>query len=139
MSTLRRATPSDAVELFKLAKEFASSFDLEPEAFSGAFARLLSREDAYLVVAGGESRLEGYLLGVEHETFFANGKVAWLEEVMVREDKRRQGIGEALMEAFESWATERGAKLVALATRRAAPFYVSLGYEESATYFRKLL
>jgi len=29
--------------------------------------------------------------------------------------------------------------LVALATRQAAPFYLSLGYEESATYFRKVL
>jgi len=29
--------------------------------------------------------------------------------------------------------------LVALATRRAAPFYRALGYEESAVYFRKVL
>lgn len=29
--------------------------------------------------------------------------------------------------------------LFALATRRAAPFYAALGYEDSATYFRKLL
>jgi hypothetical protein len=43
------------------------------------------------------------------------------------------------MEAFESWAKSRGAALVALATRRAAPFYLALGYEESASYFRKLL
>jgi hypothetical protein len=28
---------------------------------------------------------------------------------------------------------------VALATRRAAPFYRALGYEDSATYFRKVL
>jgi hypothetical protein len=43
------------------------------------------------------------------------------------------------MQDFERWAAERGAKLVALATRRAAPFYQALGYQESATYFRKLL
>ena len=29
--------------------------------------------------------------------------------------------------------------LIALATRRAAPFYRALGYEESAAYFRKVL
>ena len=33
----------------------------------------------------------------------------------------------------------RGSRLVALATRRAARFYAALGYEESATYFRKVL
>ena len=29
--------------------------------------------------------------------------------------------------------------LIALATRRAAPFYRALGYAESAVYFRKVL
>jgi len=43
------------------------------------------------------------------------------------------------MSAFEAWAKARGAKMVALATRRASSFYLELGYEESATYFRKLL
>jgi ribosomal protein S18 acetylase RimI-like enzyme len=41
--------------------------------------------------------------------------------------------------AFERWAAEQGCALVALATRRAAPFYRALGYEDSATYFRKVL
>jgi hypothetical protein len=43
------------------------------------------------------------------------------------------------MSAFEQWAAARGCALVALATRRAAPFYRALGYEESAVYFRRLL
>ena len=43
------------------------------------------------------------------------------------------------MAAFEAWAAGHGCALVALATRRAAPFYRALGYEESAAYFRKLL
>jgi hypothetical protein len=43
------------------------------------------------------------------------------------------------MSAFEEWASGQGCVLVALATRRAAPFYRALGYEESATYFRKVL
>jgi hypothetical protein len=37
------------------------------------------------------------------------------------------------------WAAVRDCALVALATRRAAPFYRALGYEESAVYFRKIL
>jgi hypothetical protein len=43
------------------------------------------------------------------------------------------------MEAFEGWAAAGGCALVALATRRAAPFYRALGYQESAAYFRKAL
>jgi hypothetical protein len=42
------------------------------------------------------------------------------------------------MSAFEQWAAARGCALIALATRRAAPFYRALGYEESATYFCKV-
>ena len=48
-------------------------------------------------------------------------------------------IGEALMRDFEGWARSRECRLVALATRRAAAFYRAIGYEESATYFRRLL
>jgi len=43
------------------------------------------------------------------------------------------------MEAFEAWAKQKGAILSALSTRRAAGFYEAIGYEESATYYRRLL
>ena len=81
----------------------------------------------------------GYLLGFRHLTFYANGPVAWVEEIIVRGHDRERGIGRALMSAFEQWAAGQGCALVALATRRAAPFYRALGYEESAAYFRKVL
>jgi len=92
-----------------------------------------------LLIAEEQGDVLGYLLGFDHETFFANGRVSWVEEVMVREDRRREGIGETLMERFEEWAKSRDSKLVALATRRASPFYMAIGYEDSATYFRKLI
>jgi GNAT superfamily N-acetyltransferase len=65
--------------------------------------------------------------------------VAWVEEIVVRPRERGQGAGAALMSAFERWAAGQGCALVALATRRAAPFYRAVGYEESAVYFRKVL
>jgi len=81
----------------------------------------------------------GYLLGFRHLTFYASGPVAWAEEVLVPSGHRGRGTGRALMTAFERWAAGHGCALVALATRRAAPFYRALGYEDSATYFRKVL
>jgi GNAT superfamily N-acetyltransferase len=71
--------------------------------------------------------------------FYANGPVAWVEEVFVRGQHRGCGVGRALMSAYEQWAISRDCALVALATRRAAPFYRALGYEESALYHRKIL
>jgi GNAT superfamily N-acetyltransferase len=130
---------ADLDEVSALAQDFATSFRPEPEIFAESFGHLILQDDALLLVAEVPARLAGYLLGFDHLTLFANGRVSWIEEIMVREDNRRRGHGKELVAHFEGWARSRGSKLVALATRRAVPFYHALGYEESATYFRKLV
>jgi GNAT superfamily N-acetyltransferase len=135
----RAAEPRDLATIFTLAQAFATSFVVEPDAFQQAFSAVLVDASARVVVAEQDEQVIGYLLGFAHVTFYANGPVAWVEEIAVGEPYRRHGVGRLLMQNFERWAAERGAKLVALATRRAAPFYRALGYEESATYYRKLL
>lgn len=136
---IRDAEPQESDALLALASAFATSFVVEPDAFHHAFSTLLADEHACLLVAEQDGHVIGYLLGFVHITFYANGPVAWVEEITVSEVYRRQGVGGLLMQGFERRATERGAKLVALATRRADLFYQALGYEESATYFRRLL
>ena len=137
--SIRKATEEDADALFCLAKEFATSFAPERAAFETALADIIATEGANLSVAELDGKIVGYCLGFDHYTFYANGRVAWVEEIMVRESVRREGIGKALMENFEEWSRNRGSRLVALATRRAASFYKGIGYEESATFFRRLL
>jgi GNAT superfamily N-acetyltransferase len=139
MPSIRPAQLSDSDALFALAKAFATSFVVERTAFDVSFAALLGSPDAFLAVAMEEERVIGYVMGFDHFTFYANGRVSWVEEIMVAEEFRRHGVGRLLMEAFEQWAKKRGSKLVALATRRAAAFYRGIGYEESATYFRRVL
>uniref|UniRef100_Q01VG5 GCN5-related N-acetyltransferase n=1 Tax=Solibacter usitatus (strain Ellin6076) TaxID=234267 RepID=Q01VG5_SOLUE len=139
MSRIRRAAPSDSGAVFDLTKEFATSFHPQVEAFTKSFDHLIKQDDALLLVAVEADQLLGYLLGFDHHTLYANGRVSWVEELMVRPDRRRCGFGRDLMHHFEEWAAARGSRLVALATRRAAQFYTSIGYHESAAYFRKLL
>ncbi len=159
-----RLAPPDATPLagplFELVARFATSFVPVRETFETSLRTVLADGSAWLGVAevtgapsespgtdqrsagsGGVARsaLAGYCLGFDHPAFYANGGVAWVEEIMVREDLRGQGVGRALMDAFEMWASDRGDRLVGLATRRAAAFYDALGYETSAAYFRKLL
>ncbi|WP_113699588.1 GNAT family N-acetyltransferase [Nonomuraea lactucae] len=136
---VRRAEKADADQVFALAREFGLTFRPEREAFDAALPLLLQDEGALLVAAVIDGRVRGYLLGFTHLTLFANGPVAWVEEAMVQSGSRRQGIGRALLEEFERWARTRGAGYVAMATRRAPEFYHALGYEESATFFRKVL
>ena len=138
---IRPATAGDADPVAGLAEGLAQSFTYSRVSYDAHYPALLAAGHACLLVAvtgAGEDHV-GYLLGFEHLTFYANGRVAWVEEVFVRDGLRGQGIGRALMTGFERWARERGCALVALATRRAAPFYHALGYEDSATYLRKLL
>ena len=136
---IRRAEAGDIEDVAGLAAELVLSFELSREQFQASYPALLAADDACLLLAVDEGEVAGYLLGFRHLTFYANGPVAWVEEVVVRGRDRRRGIGKVLMNAFEEWSVSQGCALVALATRRAAPFYLSLGYEESATYFRKVL
>jgi GNAT superfamily N-acetyltransferase len=136
---VRPAGAGDEQDVAGLAAELAASFAFSPERFRASYPALAADPGACLLVAAAGPGVTGYLLGFRHLTFYANGPVAWIEEVVVRRRDRGRGAGAALVRAFEQWAGGHGCALVALATRRAAPFYLAAGYEESAAYFRKLL
>jgi len=136
---VRRARAGDADDVARLAAGLAMSFEFSAASFRENYPALLAADGARLLLARDGRGSVGYLLGFRHLTFYANGPVGWVEEIVVRDQDRGRGIGRVLMDAFEQWATAQGCALVALATRRAAPFYLALGYEESATYFRKVL
>lgn len=136
---VRRAAPEDIESVLALVKGFVTSFDVVESKFRRSYTSILENSDAIALVADDAGTLVGYCLGFCHDTFYANGNAAWLEEIMVSPSYRRRRIGESLMVSFEEWATSKGAVLSALATRRAATFYQAIDYEESAVYFRKLL
>jgi len=136
---IRPADASDAAAVAELASGLAQSFPFSRTRFDHSYPALLASDSACLLLAVNGPEHLGYLLGFEHLTFYANGPVAWVEEVFVRGRHRGRGVGRALMSGFEQWATARDCALVALATRRAAPFYRALGYEKSAIYHRKIL
>ena len=136
---VRRARTGDAVAVAGLAGELAQSFPFSRDQFDLAYPALVASQDACLLVAAEDGECLGYVLGFRHLTFYANGPVGWVEEILVRPECRGRGLGRALMSAFERWATGQDCTLVALATRRAAPFYRALGYEDSAAYLRKVL
>jgi GNAT superfamily N-acetyltransferase len=137
--TVREANPNDIDDVFFLLEHFATSFTPDRKSFEDCVDHLIHDGSAWLAVAECDGEIVGYCLGFDHYALYANGRVSWVEEITIKEPLRRKGIGRALMAEFEAWARSRDSRLVALATRRAAPFYAALGYEESAIYFRKLL
>ena len=135
--TYRQAVNSDRKELYPLAKNLATSFEVNEEDFSSVFYSLVEDPNTDLLVAENKQKLIGYVFILHHPAFYANGIISWVEELFVIEEYRGQNIGKHLMEEAEKRSKARGAKLMALATRRADQFYKAIGYSESATYFKK--
>ena len=50
-----------------------------------AFKNIISDDSAHLLLAVIDNRLIGYCLGFDHYAFYANGRVSWVEELMVHE------------------------------------------------------
>jgi GNAT superfamily N-acetyltransferase len=136
---VRRATVADEFALFALVSRFPTPTPPTREVFAVALRLKLKDSDGFIAVAESGGSLIGYVAGDAHETFYAGGKVAWVDEILVTEDARRQGIGRALMSEFETWAENGRCKLIGLASRGATSFYEELGFETSSGYFKRYL
>jgi GNAT superfamily N-acetyltransferase len=136
---IRPAETADADALCELASGLAATFVVSPAAFHTNLPLLLADPAATILVAAQGSQPIGYLLGFYRLVFYANGRVGWVEELVVAPDQRRHGVGTALVRDFERRCRERGCVQVALATRRAGAFYAALGYAESAAYLKRSL
>jgi predicted acetyltransferase len=133
----RRVKNRDRDQLSMLAAKLATSFNLNSVDFANVFDSIINDKKIDLIVAEKEQELIGYVLVLHHPAFYANGVISWVEELFVLEQYRGNGLGRSIMSEVERLSKERGSKLVALATRRADKFYKSIGYDESATYFKK--
>jgi GNAT superfamily N-acetyltransferase len=108
---IRPATESDAELLFGLILELAS-YEKLTDAVSGD-AEVLRRSlfeqraaEALIVEAGGEA--VGYAIFFTTFSTFECRSGIWLEDVYVRPQDRRGGIGRAVMEHLAALALERG-------------------------------
>lgn len=136
---VRRAKFADEFGLFALVSQFPTPTPPTRETFAEALRIKLKDHDGFVAVAELSSELVGYVAGDCHETFYAGGKVAWVDEILVVEQARRQGVGRALMAEFETWAENGRCRMIGLATRAAASFYEELGFEDSAGYYKRYL
>jgi GNAT superfamily N-acetyltransferase len=108
---IRPATEADVELLFGLILELAS-YEKLADAVSGD-AEVLRRSlferraaEALIVEAGGEAI--GYAIFFTTFSTFECRSGVWLEDVYVRPEYRRGGIGRAVMEHLAALAVERG-------------------------------
>jgi GNAT superfamily N-acetyltransferase len=138
--TVRPAEPTDREAMWPLLNQLAMTFTPDRAAFDSALDALLVDPTARVLVAETPGLgVLGYVIAYCQTTLLANGPGLWVGELVVGEQARRSGVGRALMAQAEDWAREQGAAQIALATSRAHAFYVALGYDGAATYYRKKL
>ncbi len=134
--TIRPALPSDAEAVFGMLGRFVTSYTPQRAAFDANYPELVRDPAADLLVAARGSSVVGYALASDSVTLLANGIVTALLELYVEEGERRRGVGSELVREAVARANNRGAVEVTVATRRAAAFYLTLGFESTAEFFK---
>jgi predicted N-acetyltransferase YhbS len=132
----RPAEERDRDAVFALLQQFATSYTPERSAFDSHYPRLLSSDRDVLLVADAGDAVVGYVLASVALTLYANGPVTQIEELIVAPSRRGEGIGRALVEAVVERARAAGAMEVTVPTRRAGDYYLRLGFERTADYYR---
>ncbi|MEV6899497.1 GNAT family N-acetyltransferase [Amycolatopsis sp. NPDC051372] len=110
---------------------------------SAYYTALLTDEDALCLVAQGEHGVAGHLVGRlrRHDSLRPGAVTAILESMRVAAEKRRTGMGTALVERFDEWARNNGAdrfEVTAYAANTdALAFYHRHGFREFELTLRR--
>ncbi len=116
----------------RLIPQLSSS---SPPPTKEALARLVADPGATLFVARDEGRVVGMLTLITFE--IPTAVRAWIEDVVVDETARGQGVAAALVQAAVEGAEAQGARTVDLTSRpdreEANRLYVRMGFEARAT------
>lgn len=136
---IRAAKIDDAEAIFDLLTQFAVSYKPNRSTFNEHLPQLIESPTADLLVAVLDEIVVGYALAFRLLTFYANGPITEIQELMVEPQHRGRGIGKRLVETVVESARTNGCCEVTVPTRRARDYYRKLGFEETASYFKRKL
>ena len=130
---IRRADAADAADAARLLHDFNTEYD-EPSpgvtALTATAGRLIESGEA-TVLLGGEGP-DGIAVLRVRPALWESGQEAYLQELYVAPERRRRGIGRALLEATMAAAREAGAGRIDLNTgetdTEARALYESAGF-----------
>ncbi|MGA7436462.1 MAG: GNAT family N-acetyltransferase [Solirubrobacterales bacterium] len=114
---IRFATAEDAALLAQMLHDFNTEFgdpSPGPEVLAPRVAAVISSGEMTYLLGGNE--VDGFAQISFRPSVWSDGPVAYLEELYVKPDRRRQGTGQALMEAILDEARRRGAERIELGT-----------------------
>ncbi len=128
-------SPVRGTELIKPAKLLEESLRRDepmPDDFAKSLREAVEADNLEVLAARAEGRVVGVAVVAYRLNISAAGPFASIEDLYVRPDERRRGVGRALLEAVENRCTARGVSYVEaqVEDREAAAFYTALGYEQ---------
>ena len=91
-----------------------SSWD--PEAAGRRLAEAIAGERSVVLLADDEGRLIGFCTAYLDLDSVRFGQRCWVEDLAVHPERRSAGVGKALLDAARSWARNRGASHLELAS-----------------------
>lgn len=141
--SVRRGQREDAGTLFRLAQQYQTGREaIGNDEFVVALDNVLRHRDQetnVLFVALADQEVVAYSLLTVSRLLHAPGLTAHLQEVVVDEAVRGQGVGERLMQANEQYCIGRGVRQISASTGRFGSFYSHRGFAAVGEHFRKVL
>jgi GNAT superfamily N-acetyltransferase len=122
---------AELAEPVQLLEVFHRGGESVPENFAQALRGAVDIGEIEVLTARAEGRVVGVAVLAYRLSVSAAGPFASIEDLYVRPDARRQGVGTALLEAVEKCCVSRGFSYVEaqVEDEEAASFYSALGYE----------
>jgi GNAT superfamily N-acetyltransferase len=127
-------TPVPATGLARslaLLEEAFRDGDTVPEDFADSLRKAVEAGDVEVLAARAEDQLLGVALLAYRLNVSAGGLFASVEDLYVRPEARRRGVGRALLQAADERCEERGISYVEaqVEEKEAQLFYAAVGYE----------
>jgi GNAT superfamily N-acetyltransferase len=125
------ALPTGLAEPLALLEEAFRDGDPVPEDFADRLRKAVEAGDLEVLAARAEDQLLGVALLAYRLNVSAGGLFASVEDLYVRPEARRRGVGRALLQAADERFEERGISYVEaqVEEKEAELFYAALGYE----------
>ncbi|NNE77942.1 MAG: hypothetical protein HKN31_12825 [Pricia sp.] len=89
---IRTAALTDLERVFTLASQLSESVTIDRPSLERNFATIINDEHHLVLVAESKNSVVGYLSGYMHTTIYANGKTAYVDEIVVLYKKKGNGI-----------------------------------------------
>ena len=131
MRPVEVALPTGLAEPLALLEEALRDGDPVPEDFADRLRKAVEAGDVEVLAARAEDQLLGVALLAYRLNVSAGGLFASVEELYVRPEARRRGVGRALLQAADERCEERGISYVEaqVEEKEAELFYAAVGYK----------